>query len=319
MNAPLCPCGRVPDGQRPVRCGACASGAHPVACALRKLAAGGSTRVPWEVRDEAPGLPRPRGEGGGGPRARPGGAARSAGADHPHHRPGRGAAPRERARPHVVALRPHPRRDGRAVRLRGVVAPVARRGPGRAGGRVPRDRERPGRASDQEREVPFRPHDQAASRRDAAPHGRYRFNASRSPWVFHHETTRRKYKAGARIRSMRRGLLLAASRAGLPAEFHQHDLRHRRVTTWLEAGHAATIVQDAMGHADLRTTMGSSTTKGPRFSRWLTRSRRRRRSAGWADGGEGAEGRRNRKTPPPMGSEGAFLARILAFRLWKTS
>jgi len=35
-----------------------------------------------------------------------------------------------------------------------------------------------------------------------------------------------------------------------------HDLRHRRVTTWLAAGGDAVKVKEAMGHADLRTTMG---------------------------------------------------------------
>ena len=35
-----------------------------------------------------------------------------------------------------------------------------------------------------------------------------------------------------------------------------HDLRHRRVTTWLAAGGDAVKVKEAMGQADLRTTMG---------------------------------------------------------------
>jgi site-specific recombinase XerD len=43
---------------------------------------------------------------------------------------------------------------------------------------------------------------------------------------------------------------------GLPGEFHQHDLRHRRVTTWLAAGADVVKVKEAMGHSDLRTTMG---------------------------------------------------------------
>jgi site-specific recombinase XerD len=37
---------------------------------------------------------------------------------------------------------------------------------------------------------------------------------------------------------------------------HQHDLRHRRVTTWLAEGRPATLVKEAMGHGDLRMTMG---------------------------------------------------------------
>ena len=39
---------------------------------------------------------------------------------------------------------------------------------------------------------------------------------------------------------------------------HQHDLRHRRVTTWLADGKSAALVREAMGHAGLRTTLGYS-------------------------------------------------------------
>ena len=35
-----------------------------------------------------------------------------------------------------------------------------------------------------------------------------------------------------------------------------HGLRHRRVTTWLEEGKPAHLVQRAMGHSDINTTMG---------------------------------------------------------------
>lgn len=45
-------------------------------------------------------------------------------------------------------------------------------------------------------------------------------------------------------------------RAKLPADLRQHDLRHRRVTTWLAEGKSPALVQKAMGHADLATTMG---------------------------------------------------------------
>jgi len=41
----------------------------------------------------------------------------------------------------------------------------------------------------------------------------------------------------------------------LPPEFVQHDLRHRRVTTWLADEKSAVLVKEAVGHADLRTTM----------------------------------------------------------------
>lgn len=47
----------------------------------------------------------------------------------------------------------------------------------------------------------------------------------------------------------------AAERAKLPPEFVQHDLRHRRVTKWLADEKSAVLVREAIGHADLRTTM----------------------------------------------------------------
>lgn len=87
---------------------------------------------------------------------------------------------------------------------------------------------------------------------------RFRFATyagQRTPWVFHHTTTRRRAVAGGRIGVLRRAFEGAVKRAKLPADLHQHDLRHRRVTTWLAAGGDAVKVKEAMGHADLRTTM----------------------------------------------------------------
>jgi site-specific recombinase XerD len=81
------------------------------------------------------------------------------------------------------------------------------------------------------------------------------YAGQRSQWVFHHTTTRRNTKAGERIAVLRCAFKGAASRAKLPHGLHQHDLRHRRVTTWLAAGADAVKVRKAMGHADLRTTM----------------------------------------------------------------
>jgi site-specific recombinase XerD len=74
--------------------------------------------------------------------------------------------------------------------------------------------------------------------------------------VFHHTTTRCRAKAGQRIGVLRRAFGNAVERAKLPADLHQHDLRHRRVTTWLSDGADVEKVREAMGHADLRTTMG---------------------------------------------------------------
>jgi site-specific recombinase XerD len=88
---------------------------------------------------------------------------------------------------------------------------------------------------------------------------RYRFasyGGRATPWVFHHERTALRYKAGDRIGSLHSGFRWAAARAKLPAGVHQQDLRHRRVTLWLAQGKPATLVKEAMGHADLRMTMG---------------------------------------------------------------
>jgi integrase/recombinase XerD len=82
------------------------------------------------------------------------------------------------------------------------------------------------------------------------------YNGQPSPWVFHHLTTRRHAVAGERILSLYGAFKGAARRAGLPADLHQHDLRHRRVTTWIAQGKDVVLVKEALGHADLRTTMG---------------------------------------------------------------
>jgi integrase len=77
----------------------------------------------------------------------------------------------------------------------------------------------------------------------------------RSQWVFHHDYRRRRAEAGERIGSLRRAFGNAVTRAGLPAGFTQHDLRHRRITVWLAEGKSAVLVKEAVGHSDLRTTM----------------------------------------------------------------
>ncbi len=88
----------------------------------------------------------------------------------------------------------------------------------------------------------------------------YRYRAAKydgqlSPWVFHHTKTRRHHKAGEHIRSLYNAFKTAAERAKLPPEFVQHDLRHRRVTKWLADEKSGVLVREAVGHADLRTTM----------------------------------------------------------------
>ncbi len=87
----------------------------------------------------------------------------------------------------------------------------------------------------------------------------YRFaqyDGESTPWVLHHEFTRRHHEAGARIRSLHAAFQSAAKHAKLPAGLHQHDLRHRRVTEWLAGGQSPVTVMHAMGHSDIKTTMG---------------------------------------------------------------
>lgn len=106
------------------------------------------------------------------------------------------------------------------------------------------------------RAVPMTPRLRDALREHFA---RYRFAAydgRRPEYVFHHVRTRRHYRAGERVHSFRRAVSSAATRAKIPAEWVMHDLRHRRVTTWLAEGKSPVLVKEALGHADLRTTMG---------------------------------------------------------------
>jgi integrase/recombinase XerD len=85
-----------------------------------------------------------------------------------------------------------------------------------------------------------------------------RYAGKTSPWVFHHEHTRRHAKAGERVGNFRRSFEGAVLRAKLDPELHQHDLRHRRVTAWLAEGASPMLVRVAMGHSDIRTTQGYS-------------------------------------------------------------
>lgn len=145
------------------------------------------------------------------------------------------------------------------MRLRGSVAPV--RGRGREGGvLIHVETVRKGRRtkSGKSRKVPMTPRLRKAYREHMA---RFRMKTygtppERSKWVFHHTRDRRHAKAGTRLGGLRRAFNSAVERAGLPGELNQHDLRHRRVTTWLAEGKPAHLVQKAMGHSDLRTTMG---------------------------------------------------------------
>jgi site-specific recombinase XerD len=50
-------------------------------------------------------------------------------------------------------------------------------------------------------------------------------------------------------------LKLSALKAKTPPGCRQHDLRHRRITTWLAEEKHAVHVKEAVGHDDLQTTM----------------------------------------------------------------
>jgi integrase len=82
-----------------------------------------------------------------------------------------------------------------------------------------------------------------------------RFRFSGSPWVFFHRISHGTRRKGERIGNLFHGFKGAASRAGLPGQLRQHDLRHRRVTTWLQQGESPTDVQRWMGHSTIEVTM----------------------------------------------------------------
>ncbi len=109
--------------------------------------------------------------------------------------------------------------------------------------------------SGKSRHVPMTARLQAAMRNHFATYRFAAYNGQRSDWVFHHGRTLRHHVAGGRIGSLRNGFEAAARRAKLPEALHQHDLRHRRVTTWLADGQNPVHVKEALGHSDLRTTM----------------------------------------------------------------
>ena len=109
--------------------------------------------------------------------------------------------------------------------------------------------------SGRSRMVPITPRLRDAFKDHQARFRMQMYHGERSEWVFHHTADGPKHKAGQRIRNLRNSFAKAVEDAGLPADLNQHDLRHRRVTTWLQEGKPAHLVQKAMGHADLRTTL----------------------------------------------------------------
>ena len=106
------------------------------------------------------------------------------------------------------------------------------------------------------RHVPMTACLRAAMKEHFAAYRFAQYGKQQTPWVFHHTLSRRRAKAGQRIGSLRNSFRAAVERAGVTPDLHQHDLRHRRVTTWLAEGKNPVHVKEALGHADLRTTMG---------------------------------------------------------------
>lgn len=103
--------------------------------------------------------------------------------------------------------------------------------------------------------VPMTPRLTSAMRRHFVAYRAAEYDGKTTPWIFHHDHTYQRHAAGTRVQCLRAAFQSAAKRAKLPPELRQHDLRHRRVTTWLAHGKSATLVKEAMGHSDLRVTM----------------------------------------------------------------
>ena len=105
--------------------------------------------------------------------------------------------------------------------------------------------------SGKSRVVPMTRRLSEALRNHAAEYRLRTYHGKRTPWVFHHETDRRHSQAGDRIGGLYRAFANAAKRAGLPEDLNQHDLRHRRVTTWIAEGKKSG--PDSEGDGTLRT------------------------------------------------------------------
>ena len=103
--------------------------------------------------------------------------------------------------------------------------------------------------------VPMTPRLRVAMKSHFAKYRFCSYGSHQSKWVFHHHLTRGRAKAGERIASLRRGFEKACRASGMPQGFRQHDLRHRRITTWLAEEKHPVHVKEAVGHADLQTTM----------------------------------------------------------------
>ncbi len=108
--------------------------------------------------------------------------------------------------------------------------------------------------SGKSRRIPMMPRLRVAMREHMARYRLIKYHGERSEWVFHHELDRRHAKAGTRLGGLRRAFYSAVQRAGLPSDLRQHDLRHRRCTTLIQAGHPLALVSKMMGHSTVRVT-----------------------------------------------------------------
>lgn len=104
--------------------------------------------------------------------------------------------------------------------------------------------------SGRSREVPITPRLREALQEHAAAYRLKTYGGNRSPWVFHNPRT------GKRRKSFRSAVEGAAKRGEVPEGWRLHDLRHRRVTTWLEEGHPIALVSVWLGHSTVQVTEG---------------------------------------------------------------
>jgi integrase len=81
----------------------------------------------------------------------------------------------------------------------------------------------------------------------------HRQEAPEAPVVFASGAGTRRRRANVR----ERGHAQTLADAGLPPSVRLHDLGHTAATLWLAAGASVYFVQQQMGHADLKTTIGT--------------------------------------------------------------
>ena len=110
--------------------------------------------------------------------------------------------------------------------------------------------------SGRSRHTPLTPRLRERLRDHAAEYRMQTYDGERSPWLFHHTLKNiPNVDPGGRRRDYREAFNKAAGDAELPDRFIRYDLRHRRATTWLAEGRSPVNFINALGHADISTTM----------------------------------------------------------------